>query len=203
MTRIRRAILSCYDKTGLVEFAQALHAFDVTLICTTGTAETLNEAGIPASNITDFTGVQELMGGRVKTLDPKIHAGLLGIRESKVHTEQLHAQGFEWIDMVVANFRPLEPLMARPEITLDEVVDAIDIGGIAMVRSGAKNFRHVAVVVNPERYSAVTHDLRANDGAISFGMRTELAREAFESVWEYDRVVADYLARAEPSEQTR
>ncbi len=202
MTRIRRAILSCFDKTGIAEFAALLREFDVELISTAGTMRTLKEAGIEVSSIADYTGVQELMDGRVKTLDAKVHAGLLGVRESKVHSEQLQAEGYEWIDMVVVNFQSLDALIARPEITLDEVIDRIDIGGVAMVRSGAKNFRHVAVVVSPQRYRAVMHDLRANDGAISFTMRSNLAREAFEATAAYDRVVADYLKSVEPVDRS-
>lgn len=201
MTPIRRAILSCFDKTGLVDFASVLREFDIELISTEGTTRALEEANIAVTSIGDYTGVQELMDGRVKTLDPKVHAGLLGVRESKVHCEQLQAEGYEWIDMVVVNFQPIEGLIARPGITLDEVIDRIDIGGVAMVRSAAKNFRHVAVVVSPQRYKAVIHDLRANDGAISFTMRSNLAREAFEATAAYDRVIADYLKSVEPVER--
>ena len=201
MNRIRRAVLSCFDKTGLVDFASVLREFDIQLVSTEGTTRTLQDAGIDATGIGDYTGTQELMNGRVKTLDPKVHAGLLGIRGSKVHSEQLQAEGYEWIDMVVVNFQPVDGLIAKPDITLDEVLDRIDIGGIAMVRSAAKNFRDVAVVVSPERYTAVIHDLRANDGAISFPMRSNLARDAFEATAAYDRIIADYLKRVETVER--
>ncbi len=193
MAKIKRAILSCYDKTGVLELAKVLQEFDVEMIATTGTLRALNEAGIEASSIADFTGVPEMMSGRVKSLHPKIHAGLLGVRDSKLHVEQMQAYECKWIDLVVVNLHPITQLIGKPTVTADEVIEQIDIGGTAMVRSAAKNFRYVAVVVNPERYSTVIHEMRAHEGEVPFPTRYTLAQEAFACTAEYDRIVAEFL----------
>lgn len=201
MQKIRRAILSCYDKTGLVELARVLGELGVEMICTAGTLRTLERAGIPAMSLADFIGVEELLDGRVKSLHPKVHAGLLGIRDNKLHTEQMQAHGYPWIDLVVTNFHPLKDLLRTPGITLDEVIEQVDIGGTAMVRSAAKNHRYVSVVVNPERYTSVIHELRAHEGSVSFAMRYRLAREAFAATAAYDLYLAGYLEESEPREE--
>jgi phosphoribosylaminoimidazolecarboxamide formyltransferase/IMP cyclohydrolase len=194
MRNIKRAILSCHDKTGLVELARLLTDYDVEIISTAGTLHVLREAGIPAVNIADFTGVPELLDGRVKSLHPKVHAGLLGVRDSKLHNEQMQAEDYCWIDMVVVNLHPVELLMNEGAITVDEVLEQIDIGGATMIRSAAKNFRYVTVVVNPARYTTVMHEIRAHEGSVTFPTRFQLAHEAFACTAHYDRVVADYLA---------
>ncbi len=201
MPRIRRAILSCFDKTGVVELARLLREFDVELISTAGTLRELREAGVEAMSIADFTGVQEMLGGRVKSLHPKVHAGLLALRDSKLHNEQMDAHSFRWIDMVVVNLHPVEQLMRQPGITIDEVMDQLDIGGTAMIRSAAKNFRYVTVVVNPERYSTVMHELRAHEGEVSFKTRFRLAQEAFTTIAAYDKGVSEFLRSAEQPEE--
>lgn len=193
MTPIKRAILSCYDKTGIVEFAELLRGFDIEIISTAGTLQVLREAGIDAVSIADFTGVEEMLDGRVKSLHSKVHAGLLGIRDNKVHAEQLKAHDYEWIDMVVANLHPVEHLAGRSGITMEEVIEQIDMGGTAMIRSAAKNFRYVTVVVNPDRYSGVMHELRAHEGSVPYELRKQLAQEAFACTARYDQAVADYL----------
>ncbi|HDP35354.1 MAG TPA: IMP cyclohydrolase [Candidatus Hydrogenedentes bacterium] len=198
MPRKGRAILSCHDKTGVVELAQLLAEYDVEIISTSGTLALLQEAGVPAVSIADFTGIPELMGGRVKSLHPKVHAGLLGIRDSKLHQEQMQAHEFPWIDMVVVNLQPVKELMERPGISPDEVVEQIDIGGAAMMRSAAKNFRYVTVVVNPQWYARIRHELHAHDGATSYDTRFALAREAYECVAAYDAAIAAYLKEHEP-----
>ncbi|MBP8131273.1 MAG: IMP cyclohydrolase [Candidatus Hydrogenedentes bacterium] len=198
MQRIRRAILSCHDKTGIVELARLLSEFEVEIISTSGTLKVLQEAGIGAISISEFTGVPELMDGRVKSLHHKVHAGLLGVRENKVHLEQLQAHGFGWIDLVVANLHPLNEIVARPQITADEVFEQTDIGGVAMIRSAAKNFRYVTVAVNPGKYPQIMHEMRAHDGAVSYAMRFRLAQEAFECTAEYDRILAAYFQRTGP-----
>lgn len=195
--RIQRAILSCYDKTGLIEFARLLAEYGVELISTSGTLSVLREAGIAAVSISDFTGMPEMMSGRVKSLHPAVHAGLLGIRESKLHQEQLQAHGFQWIDMVVVNLQSVAELIARHAAAPDEVMDQIDIGGVAMLRSAAKNYRYVTAVVNPERYPQIMHEMRAHDGGVSFPIRFSLAREAFAWTARYDREIAEYLQRVE------
>lgn len=201
MTKVSRAILSCHDKTGLVGFAQLLNELGVEIISTSGTLSVLREAGIEATSIAEFTGVPELMNGRVKSLHPKVHAGLLGVRDNKLHVEQLQAYDMKWIDMVVVNLQPVSELAARPGVTPDEVFEQIDIGGVAMLRSAAKNFRYVAPIVNPERYPAVMHEMRALEGGLSYATRFRLAQEAFGWTADYDRAIARYLeSTAPPSE---
>lgn len=201
MAETRRAILSCFDKTGIVELAQVLREYNYDIISTAGTLETLRAAGIDAVSIGRFTGVEEMLDGRVKSLHPKVHAGLLGLRDNKLHIEQMQAHGFQWIDFVAVNLHPLEDLARRPGVTADEVVEQIDIGGAAMVRSAAKSHRYVTVVVNPARYRSVMHDLRAHEGETPFITRYRLAREAFEYCAAYDRFIAEFLARSETREE--
>jgi len=201
MPGVQRAILSCYDKTGIVELATVLKEFGVEIVSTSGTLRVLREAGIEARSIEEFTGLPELMGGRVKSLHPKVHAGLLGLRDNKLHCEQLQSYEMEWVDMVVANVQPLSALLAQPGITTEEVFSQTDIGGVAMIRSAAKNFRYVACVVNPERYPSVTHEIRAHDGELTFATRYRLAQEAFALTADYDRSIAAFLQETEPPEE--
>mgnify|MGYP001486703724 CR=1 FL=1 len=201
MAKIKRAIVSCHDKTGLVDFARVLRDFGVEIISTAGTLMELHKAGIEAISIADYTGMPEMMDGRVKSLHVKVHAGLLGIRDNKLHCEQLQAAAFEWIDLVVVNLHPAESFFVTPGVTVDEVIDQIDIGGATLIRSAAKNFRYVTVVVKPERYSEVMHEMRAHDGAVTFPTRFRLAQEAFECTAHYDKVIADYLSRVTVEEK--
>jgi phosphoribosylaminoimidazolecarboxamide formyltransferase/IMP cyclohydrolase len=201
MPRIRRAILSCYDKTGIVDLAKLLYEFGVEIVSTAGTLEALREAGIEAVSIGDYTGVAEMLDGRVKSLHSKIHAGLLAIRDKKLHDEQLKAFGYDWIDFCAVNLHPVQHMIQQLGVTVEEVVDQIDIGGLALIRSAAKNFRYVTVIVNPERYRTVMHELRAHNGAVTFKTRYRLAQEAFACTAEYDRVIAQYLAGAVPAEE--
>ena len=200
MARIERAILSCFDKTGVVELGEALQAFGAEIIATEGTLCALGDAGVEAREISDFTGVREMMNGRVKTLHPKVHAGLLGIRDNKVHVDELQAYECQWVDLVAVNLRPVGDIASNPAITVEEAVDQVDIGGTAMIRSAAKNYRYVTVAVNPERYSSIIHELRANDGEIPFQSRFRLAQEAFARTAQYDRELSDFLRGYEPKE---
>jgi len=201
MVKISRALLSCYDKTGLVELAGVLSEFQVEIIATAGTLKTLRDAGIAASSIADFTGVAEMLDGRVKSLHPKVHAGLLGIRDKKMHVEQMQAMDYKWIDFVAVNQHPLDLLARQPGITVEELIEQTDIGGTAMIRSAAKNFRYVTVVVNPARYKTILHEMRAHEGAVTFATRFRLAQEAFACTAAYDRFIADYLRGAEPPKE--
>lgn len=193
MGNIQRAIISCYDKTGVVEFAKVLREFNIEIISTIGTLKVLNDAGVDAVSLAEFTGVAEMMDGRVKSLHPKVHAGLLGLRDNKLHVEQMQEYDYQWIDLVVVNLHPLGNLLKEPGIAIEEVIDQTDIGGTAMIRSAAKNFRYVTVVVNPKRYSKVMHELRAHDGEVPFEMRYHLAKEAFECTADYDKALAGTL----------
>ncbi len=198
MPRIRRALVSCHDKSNVVELARLLEAYGVEIISTSGTLALLLESGVNAVSIADYTGIPELMDGRVKSLHPKVHAGLLGIRDSKLHQEQMQAHEWSWIDMVVANLQPVDELMAAPGISPDEVVERVDIGGAAMMRSAAKNFRYVTVVANPQWYPRIMHELRALECDTSYDTRFALAREVFECVAAYDAAIAAYLKEHEP-----
>jgi phosphoribosylaminoimidazolecarboxamide formyltransferase/IMP cyclohydrolase len=198
MAKIERAILSCYDKTGIVELAGVLREFHVEIISTAGTLRVLREAGVDAVGISDFTGVAELLDGRVKSLHPRVHAGLLGIRDKKLHQEQMQALDYHWIDFVAVNLHPLDRFIEQPSLTVEEVVEQIDIGGTAMIRSAAKNFRYVTVVVNPARYKTIIHEMHAHEGQVSFPTRFRLAQEAFACTAAYDEMMADYLRSTQP-----
>jgi len=200
MAKIERAIVSCHDKTGLVPLVQLLRELQVEIVSTAGTLETLREAGVEACSLADMTGMKEMLGGRVKSLHPAVHAGLLASRDNRLHLEQLQEHEFQRVDMVVVNLRPVDELIGTAGITIDEVMEQIDIGGAAMIASAAKNYRYVSVVVNPERYSTVMHELRAHEGALTFKTRHRLAQEAFERLASYHHLLAGFLHRAEPTE---
>jgi phosphoribosylaminoimidazolecarboxamide formyltransferase/IMP cyclohydrolase len=142
-----------------------------------------------------------MLDGRVKSLHPKIHAGLLGIRDNKLHSEQMQAHDYRWVDFVAVNFHPLDEMIRMPGITAGEVIDQIDIGGTAMVRSAAKNFRYVTVVVNPARYKSVMHEMHELGGTVSFATRYRLAQEAFEYTAKYDAFISEYLRSTEPPKE--
>lgn len=201
MPNVKRAILSCYDKTGVVELATALREMGTELITTDGTHRVLEQAGIESKRIVDFTGIRELLSGRVKTLHPKIHAGLLGVRDNKLHNEEMQTNEFQWIDMVVVNLHPMDQIIENSSSNPEEVMEQLDIGGVAMIRSAAKNFRYVTVVVNPERYSTIIHELQAHDGQLTFPTRYRLAQEAFSKTAKYDQVLAEFLQSSEPPKE--
>lgn len=190
--KIERALISVSDKTGLVEFARVLHGMGVEIISTGGTMKTLKAAGIPVVYVSEVTGFPEIMDGRVKTLNPYIHGGILAIRDNPDHVRAMHHHKIKGIDMVVVNLYPFRQTVAKPDVTLDEAVENIDIGGPAMIRAAAKNFAFVAVVVNPERYTAIAEEL-TKKGEISPEMRMELAREAYSHTAEYDAYIAKYF----------
>lgn len=194
MFRVTRALLSVYDKTGIVDFARQLHEQNVEIISTGGTARALREADIPVLDISEVTGSPEMMDGRVKTLHPKIHGGLLGVLDNQDHVAQMAEHGIRSIDLVVVNLYPFEQTLANPDSTPAEIIEQIDIGGPAMLRSSAKNFRFTAVVTNPDRYSSILDELRANDMSLSEETRRALAGETFARTAEYDRHIADWFA---------
>src|SRR4051812_11345733 len=190
---VRRALVSVSDKSGLVEFARALGGFGVEILSTGGTAKALRDAGVEVRDVSDVTGFPEMLDGRVKTLHPRIHGGILAVRDNPEHTRALEEHGIEPIDMVVINLYPFERTIMREDVTLEEAVEQIDIGGPAMVRSAAKNFRDVAVVVSPSHYEEVAEEMRDNDGALSSETRERLAVLAFEHTSAYDTAISDYL----------
>jgi phosphoribosylaminoimidazolecarboxamide formyltransferase/IMP cyclohydrolase len=191
---IRRALLSVSDKTGLIDLARGLQALGVELISTGGTRKALADAGLAVRDISDVTGFPEILDGRVKTLHPKIHGGLLAVRDNPQHAATIAAQGIQPIDLVVCNLYPFEQTVAKPGATHEEIVENIDIGGPSMVRSAAKNYHDVAVVTSPEQYPAVLDELRANGGALTPATREHLAAAAFARTAAYDRAIAAYFA---------
>ncbi|HEY0077072.1 MAG TPA: bifunctional phosphoribosylaminoimidazolecarboxamide formyltransferase/IMP cyclohydrolase [Pyrinomonadaceae bacterium] len=195
LRRIRRALLSVSDKRGLVEFARALGSFGVELLSTGGTAQALREAGVEVRDVSDVTGFPEMLDGRVKTLHPRIHGALLALRDDDAHVAALAEHSIEPIDMVVVNLYPFERTIVRPGVTLAEAVEQIDIGGPAMIRSAAKNFRDVAVVVLTEDYAPLVEELRRTGGALSLATRSALAWRAFRRTCEYDAHVYNYLGQ--------
>jgi phosphoribosylaminoimidazolecarboxamide formyltransferase/IMP cyclohydrolase len=195
MSKITRALVSVSDKTGLVDFANGLHALGVEILSTGGTAKALSDAGIPVVAVSDFTGSPEILDGRVKTLHPKIHGGLLGRRDDAKHRQQMEANGIRPIDMVVVNLYPFEATVARPDCKLEDAIENIDIGGPSMIRSAAKNHHDVTVLVDPADYAGVLAEMRENGGAVSEATNTRLARAAFVATARYDGAIADYLGR--------
>jgi phosphoribosylaminoimidazolecarboxamide formyltransferase/IMP cyclohydrolase len=196
LRKIQRALISVSDKTGIVDFARELSNFGVEIISTGGTAKALREAGIEVRDVSDVTGFPEMMDGRVKTLHPKIHGGLLGIRDNPEHQVAMKEHRIEPIDMVVVNLYPFEQTIKRPNVSQAEAVEQIDIGGPAMIRSAAKNWQDVAVVVRPRDYARVIEEMEKNDGSLSLGTRGRMAHEAFGQTSLYDALVCAYLSGA-------
>jgi len=194
MPTIKRALISVYDKTGVAEFATRLSALGVEIISTGGTAAALRAAGVPVTEAQELTGFPECLGGRVKTLHPKIHAGLLAVRSDGGHMAQLRELGIGTIDMLVSNLYPFKDTVGKPGATLGEAIENIDIGGPAMLRSAAKNFKFVTALTDPGDYGAVL-DALSRGGAVPAAMNYALARKAFEHTAAYDALIAEYLRR--------
>jgi len=191
--KIRIALISVSEKKGVVDFAKKLSAMDVKIISTGGTAKVLTEAGINVVGIESVTGFPEMMDGRVKTLHPKIHGGLLGLRDKPEHTDAMKQHDIEPIDLVCVNLYPFEQTIAKPNCTLEEAIENIDIGGPSMLRSAAKNHKFVTVVTRPEQYERVIEEMEKNDGAVGEQLRNEFARVVFGLTALYDAAIAKYL----------
>lgn len=191
--KIQRALLSVSDKTGLVDFAAALHRHGVELLSTGGTCKALQEAKIPVTEISAFTGFPEMMDGRVKTLHPKVHGGLLFLRDNPEHESQAKKHGIRPIDLVVVNLYPFVETICKEGVTLEEAIEQIDIGGPSMIRSAAKNYRSVTVVTDPADYADVIGELDQSEGATSLKLRERLAIKAFGTTAAYDRAISTYL----------
>ncbi|HUV38565.1 MAG TPA: bifunctional phosphoribosylaminoimidazolecarboxamide formyltransferase/IMP cyclohydrolase [Planctomycetota bacterium] len=192
---IQRALVSVYDKTGVLDFVKTLVDMNVEIISTGGTRRLLVEGGIDAKDVSEYTGYPEMMDGRVKTLHPRVHGGLLAVRDNPEHLKAMEANGIRRIDMVVVNLYPFEATVAKPGVTLEEAIEQIDIGGPSMIRSAAKNHRYVTVVTSPAQYDRVLDEMRKHKGATTFETRAALAREVFRLTSHYDGAIADYLAR--------
>ena len=193
--KIGRALLSVTDKTGLVEFAERLAGYGVELVSTGGTARALREAGLTVRDVAELTGFPEMFEGRVKTLHPKVHGGILHRRSDAEHRAQAAQHGIEPIDMVVVNLYAFEKTAAKPGATFAEVIENIDIGGPSMVRSAAKNFEDVAIVTSPAEYAALSNELTERKGALSLETRWRLAQQAFAATAAYDVAIANTLER--------
>ncbi len=195
MSKIQRAILSVTDKTGLVEFARKLAGLGVELVSTGGTAKLLRDSGIAVKDISELTGFPEMLDGRVKTLHPKVHGGILHRRENAAHREAVAEHGIPAIDMVVVNLYAFEKTAAKPGVHFDEVIENIDIGGPSMIRSAAKNFQDVAVVTSPADYGAIAEEMERSGGALSKETKWRLAQKAFATTAAYDSAIASTLER--------
>ena len=193
MTLIKRALISVSDKTGIIDFARELKNFNVEIISTGGTAKSLRDAGIDVIDISDVTGFPEMMDGRVKTLHPRVHGGLLALRDNPEHVAAMDRNGIQPIDMVVVNLYPFAATIAREGVTREEAIEQIDIGGPAMIRSAAKNAHDVAVVTAPGQYEALMVELKENNGSLSNATCERLAQEAFQQTARYDSIVSSYL----------
>ena len=191
--RIRRAVISVFEKMGVVDFAKALAKMDVEILSTGGTAKLLGESGVKVVEIGEFTGFPEMLDGRVKTLHPKVHGGILNVRDDPGHREQMEANGVVDIDLVAVNLYPSEATVARPDVTLADALENIDIGGPTMLRSAAKNYRYVTVVTDHGDYSAVIESMRANGGATTEELRFELAKKVFARTAQYDTTISSWL----------
>ncbi len=190
--KIKRALISVSDKTGVVELAKRLHGAGVEIVSTGGTMKAIKEAGVPVIYVSDVTGFPEIMDGRVKTLNPLIHGGILAVRDNPGHVQAMKEHKITPIDMVVVNLYPFKETISRENVTLAEAIENIDIGGPAMIRAAAKNFKYVTVVTNPARYSEVVDEIEKK-GCVNGMLRMQLAQEAFKHTSEYDDCIQNYL----------
>ncbi|WP_455392119.1 bifunctional phosphoribosylaminoimidazolecarboxamide formyltransferase/IMP cyclohydrolase [[Eubacterium] cellulosolvens] len=200
MAQVKRALISVSDKTGIVDFAKGLAELGVEILSTGGTARKLREAGLTVKDVSEYTGFPEMMDGRVKTLHPKVHAALLALRDNPEHMRQLEEQNVELIDMVVVNLYPFQATIAKPDVTLEDAIENIDIGGPTMLRSSAKNFKHVAVVTDPGDYDNILRELKAT-GEVSAETKSMLAVKVFRHTADYDAAIDTYLSRNLADEQ--
>ena len=196
LRRIQRALISVSDKTGIVDLARELARFDIEIVSTGGTAKALRDAGLAVRDISEITGFPEMMDGRVKTLHPRVHGGLLALRDNVDHVAAMQEHEIQPIDLVVVNLYPFAETIKRAGVTREEAIEQIDIGGPAMIRSAAKNARDVAVVVSSDDYAEITKELNDHDGALSLNTRNRLAQKAFAHTAQYDLMVSAYLADA-------
>ncbi len=193
MAKIKRAIISVTDKTGVAELAKELSEMGVEIVSTGGTAKVIREAGVNVKDVSELTGFPEMMNGRVKTLHPKVHGGILALRDNEEHVSQMKEHGIPEIDMVVVNLYAFEKTVAKEGVTLAEAIENIDIGGPTLLRSSAKNFKFVTVVVDPSDYDKVIKEMKENNGETTLKTRFELARKVFATTSAYDTAITNYL----------
>lgn len=193
MAKVKRAIMSVTDKSSLAEFAKGLSRYGVEILSTGGTAKLLRDNGVAVVEISAYTGSPEILGGRVKTLHPRVHGGILFRRDDPQHVQQTSELNIPPIDMVVVNLYQFAKAIAKPDITLDEAIEQIDIGGPTLLRASAKNYKDVTVICDPADYSRVLEEIEKNDGATTLATRFALAKKVFELTSGYDKTICDYL----------
>lgn len=193
-TKIERALISVTDKTGVAELAAELAKLGVEVVSTGGTAKTIREAGVSVRDVSDLTGFPEMMDGRVKTLHPKVHGGILSIRENPQHVEAMKTNGIVPIDLVVVNLYAFEKTVAKQGVSLEEAIENIDIGGPTLLRASAKNYKYVTVVVDPADYALVLKEIKENSGNTTLSTRFYLAKKVFALTSAYDKAITAYLA---------
>jgi phosphoribosylaminoimidazolecarboxamide formyltransferase/IMP cyclohydrolase len=193
MAQIKRALISVSDKKGVVEFAKGLSRYKIALLSTGGTAQSLRDSGLTVEDVSHYTGFPEMLDGRVKTLHPKIHGGLLGQRSKPEHVEKMEEHGIEPIDMVVVNLYPFEATVAQEGCSLEDAIENIDIGGPTMIRSAAKNYPDVTVIIDPADYTAVLDEMERTGGEVSAETNFRLAKKVFQSTARYDGAISNYL----------
>jgi phosphoribosylaminoimidazolecarboxamide formyltransferase/IMP cyclohydrolase len=197
MKKIERAIISVTDKSGVVEFAKSLSKFGVQILSTGGTAKALRDGGVSVTDISDYTGFPEMMDGRIKTLHPKVHGGLLGMRDNPDHVRMMKEHGIESIDLIAVNLYQFEKAVSKETVTLEEAIENIDIGGPTMLRSSAKNFKDVTVIVDPSDYDPVLKEMEEQGGSTTIKTRFFLARKVFKLTHTYDGAISRYLEKVE------
>lgn len=197
MSKIKTTIISVTDKAGVVDFASSLSKFGVDILSTGGTARALREGGIFVTDISDYTGFPEMMDGRVKTLHPKVHGGLLGRRDNPEDVKMMKEHDIKAIDMVVVNLYQFENTVVREGVTLEEAIENIDIGGPSMLRSSAKNFKDVTVIVDPADYNVVLKEMEETGGETTLKTRFRLAKKVFGLTHQYDGAISEYLEKTE------
>lgn len=197
MAKVTRALISVSHKEGILDFAKAINALGIEILSTGGTAKLLRDGGVAVKDVSEFTGFPEMLDGRVKTLHPKVHGGLLGRRNNPGHMQQWKENGILPIDLVVVNLYPFEQTVAKPGCTLEDAIENIDIGGPAMLRSAAKNYTDVAVVVSSRDYGRVLEELRKT-GEVSLKTRFELCRAVFQHTSRYDSAISAWLDKQTP-----
>ncbi len=195
MARIERCVISVFDKTGVVELARELSALGVEILSTGGTSRTIKAAGVPVKDVSEHTGFPEMMDGRVKTLHPKVHGGLLARRRNPKDIAEMAANGILPIDLVVVNLYPFEKVTAKEGVTFEDAIENIDIGGPTMLRAAAKNFEDVTVVVDPADYAPILSEMKANGGATTRETRYRLCRKVFATTSRYDSIISAYLEK--------
>lgn len=195
MTKIKRVLISVSDKTGVADFAKSLSSFGVEFLSTGGTAKMLRDEGMKVTDVSEYTGFPEMMDGRVKTLHPKVHGAFLALRDKKEHVDSMKEHGIIPIDMVIINLYPFKKTIEKPGVSLEEAIENIDIGGPAMLRSSAKNYRSVTVITDPSDYSAVLSEMSSNSGSVSVETNKRLAVKVYKLTSEYDAMITNYLSK--------